>query len=109
MTLAGALHSFNRLLDVSRRVRLRSEELKQASLFTRLSSLPGILESNGTVLEFLADDLHLLEVLLTILPLLLVVHTVAACALQFLHRRAVNRIGRLEIISNVKTRLSPSE
>ena len=38
-----------------------------------LLSLPGIVESNGTVLEFLADDFDLLEVLLAVFPLLLVV------------------------------------
>ena len=60
----------------------------QASLaLPSLSRLfPRILVSNGTVLELLANNLHLLEVLLTVFPLLLVVDAVATCALQLLHR-----------------------
>ena len=32
--------------------------------------LPGVLESDGTVLELLAHDLHFLEVLFTVCPIL---------------------------------------
>ena len=52
--------------------------------------LPGVRESYGTVLEFLAYDLYLLVVLLAVLPVLLVVHAVATCALLFLHSRAID-------------------
>ena len=54
--------------------------------------LPGVVESYRTVLELLAYNLDLFEVLLSVFPVLLVLHAVATCAFQFLHRRTVNGV-----------------
>ena len=57
--------------------------------------LPRIIVAYGAVLELLAYDLDLLEVLLSILPLLYVVDTVAVSALELLHGCAVNCVHEL--------------
>ena len=75
-----------RLLDASHRVSSRSAELKQGLALSSLNRLfPRILVGYGAVLELLAAEGDLLEVLLAVCPILLVVYTVATCTLQLLH------------------------
>ena len=57
--------------------------------------LPRIVIADGTVLEFLAHDLDLLVMLLTIFPLLNVVDAVAVGALQLLHGCAIDGVDEL--------------
>ena len=64
-------------------------------LMLRIHLLPRILEGYGTILELLAYDLDVLLVLLTVCPVLLVLHAVATCALQLLHVLTVD--GVLEL------------
>ena len=52
---------------------------------------PRILKAYRAVLELLAYELDVLVVLFTVCPILLVLHAVAACALQLFHVLAVNR------------------
>ena len=80
----GVVHFVSRLIDFYLMLRIEFVHL-----------LPGILKSDGAVLELLTYDLDVLVVLLAVCPVLLVLHTVAACALQLLHVLAVD--GVLEL------------
>jgi hypothetical protein len=57
--------------------------------------LPGIIITDGTVLELLAHNLDLLVMLLTVLPLLDIVDTVAVGAFELLHGCTVNGVNKL--------------
>ena len=62
----------------------------------RIELAPGILEGDGAVLELLAYDLDVLVVLFAVSPVLLVLHTVASCALQLLHILTVDGVLELD-------------
>ncbi len=57
--------------------------------------LPRIVEGDGTVLEFLAYDLDLLEMLLAVFPLLNIVDAVAVGTLELLHGCTVDGVHEL--------------
>ena len=81
-----ALSSLNRLLDAgaSSKFALGRARINSA-LLSLTHLLPRILVANWAVLELLAAEGDLLEVLLAVCPILLVVYTVATCTFQLLH------------------------
>ena len=80
------MYSLTHLLDAGASNKLT---LNRAQASLALSSLkrlfPRILVGYGAVLEFLAAEGYLLEVLLAVCPILLEVYAVAACTLDGLH------------------------
>ncbi len=81
-----ALRSLNRLFDAgaSSKFALGRARINSA-LLSLTHLLPRILVANWAVLELLAAEGDLLEVLLAVCPVLLVVYTVATCTFQLLH------------------------
>ena len=81
-----ALSSLNRLFDAGASSRLTFGRAQASLALHSLNRLlPRILVANWAVLELLAAEGDLLEVLLAVCPILLVVYTVATCTFQLLH------------------------
>ena len=80
------MYSLTHLLDAgaSNKLTLGRARINSA-LLSLTHLLPRILVGYGAVLEFLAAEGYLLEVLLAVCPILLEVYAVAACTLDGLH------------------------